>query len=108
MIYFLVLIVGILVGYVISYIIDQPKQEKSNKEQVNHPAHYKNSKGKECIDLMREKYGDYYVYAFCICNAFKYRFRAGKKYGNSKQQDLNKAKWYENYANNLSQINVKF
>lgn len=69
-------------------------------EQVNHPAHYKKN-GKECIDLMREEYGDDAVYNFCICNAFKYKFRAGYKAGNSMEQDLAKANWYKNYADRL-------
>ena len=69
-------------------------------EQVNHPAHYKKN-GKECIELMREEYGDDAVYNFCICNAFKYKFRAGYKDGNSMEQDLAKANWYKNYADRL-------
>ena len=69
-------------------------------EQVNHPAHYKKD-GKECIELMRETYGDDAVYNFCICNAFKYKSRAGYKAGNSMEQDLAKALWYKNYADKL-------
>lgn len=72
----------------------------SATEQVNHPAHYKKD-GKECIELMREEYGDDAVYNFCICNAFKYKFRAGYKAGNSMEQDLAKALWYKNYADKL-------
>ncbi len=67
------------------------------KEQVNHPAHYQKN-GKECIEVMEEKYGPMAVYNFCICNAFKYEWRAGQKDGNSTEQDLAKAKWYREYA----------
>lgn len=66
-------------------------------EQVNHPAHYKNN-GKECIDLMIEKYGPRATINFCILNAFKYIFRCGKKEGNPDYQELNKAEWYLNWA----------
>ena len=63
---------------------------------VDHPEHYQGSH--ECIDLMREIYGDEAVRHFCICNAYKYRFRAGKKRGESAEQDLAKAEWYERYV----------
>ena len=71
-------------------------------EQVNHPAHYQNN-GKECIDLMLEKYGLRATTNFCILNAFKYIFRCGKKEGNPDYQELNKAEWYLNwvYKNNV-------
>ena len=61
--------------------------------KVNHPEHY-NDGGFECIDVMEAVYGKEAVDSFCICNAFKYLWRAGKKDGNSKSQDLQKAKWY--------------
>lgn len=66
-------------------------------EQVNHPVHYQNN-GKECIDLMVEKYGLRATIDFCILNAFKYIFRCGKKEGNPNYQELNKAEWYLNWA----------
>ena len=69
-------------------------------EQVNHPAHYQKN-GRECIDVMIEKFGVRAVINFCECNQFKYEWRAGLKEGNSADQDLAKAKWYENKANEL-------
>lgn len=72
----------------------------NNKEMVNHPDHYKQG-GKECIEVMIEEFGEDAVIAFCKLNAFKYRWRAGKKDGNSLEQDLAKAKWYENYYEKL-------
>ena len=66
---------------------------------VNHPTHYQ---GKyECIDLMRALYGDEAVAGFCKCNAYKYRFRAGKKEGEDAQKDIAKAEWYEDYLMTL-------
>lgn len=76
-------------------------QQNTQKEMVNHPDHYKDENGKECIDYMIEKFGEEVVIGFCACNAFKYRFRAGKKDGNSKEQDLAKAEWYINKGKEL-------
>ena len=77
-----------------------PRRGSIDYTQVNHPSHYQ-SNGKECIEVMLEEFGEVAVYNFCICNAFKYKFRAGKKEGNSKEQDLAKAKWYEDYAKKI-------
>lgn len=72
----------------------------TDMERVNHPAHYQ---GKyECIELMRAVFGDDAVADFCRCNAFKYRFRAGKKDGVSAEEDLKKAAWYEDYLIKIS------
>lgn len=90
-----------LVCFLVGYSIGQFHKRKLKSEQVNHPAHYKSINGKECIDYMIEKYGETWVYHFCILNAYKYRFRAGKKDDNSKEQDLAKAMWYEEYAYKL-------
>lgn len=72
-------------------------------EQVNHPAHYKKN-GRECIDVMIEKFGVKAVINFCECNEFKYRWRAGLKEGNSAEQDLAKAKWYADKARELKEL----
>jgi hypothetical protein len=70
-------------------------------EMVNHPEHYKDENGKECIDCMLEEFGAEAVFWFCTLNAYKYHFRAGKKKDNSKEQDLKKAEWYENKKEEL-------
>lgn len=67
-------------------------------EYVDGPAHYH---GTECIENMRKLYGDDAVRWFCICNAYKYRFRDGSKPGVTAEQDEEKARWYENYASNM-------
>lgn len=64
-------------------------------ENVNGPAHYN---GTECIENMRKLFGDEAVRWFCICNAYKYRFRKGNKPGQSAEVDESKAHWYEDYA----------
>ena len=62
---------------------------------INHPSHYQEKN--ECIDVMRAMFGDEAVKGFCKCNAFKYRFRAGKKATSSAEEDIKKAEWYEDY-----------
>ena len=56
------------------------------------PAHYN---GREVFDQMLALHGKEAVRGFCLCNAFKYRSRAGKKAGNPIGQDIQKALWYE-------------
>lgn len=64
-------------------------------DKVNHPDHYQGTY--ECIDIMRAMFGDEAVKGFCKCNAYKYRFRAGKKSHEAYTTDIDKAEWYENY-----------
>lgn len=96
-VYISIPLICLLVGYILGSI----SKRKHKSEQVNHPIHYKSENGKECIDYMIEKYGEEWVYHFCVLNAYKYKFRAGKKDDNSKEQDLAKAMWYEKYAYKL-------
>lgn len=67
-------------------------------EAVNGPAHYN---GTEVIDQMVLEDGPVAVRHFCLLNAKKYRARAGKKPGNTAEQDLAKADWYIAYAEKL-------
>ena len=62
----------------------------SEKENVNHPAHYTSGKY-ECIDVMQDVFGKEAVDNFCLLNAFKYIWRAGRKNG---KEDIKKAIWY--------------
>lgn len=73
------------------------QKEKYKMENVNHPLHYQKEGRKECIVEMRERFGENTVATFCLTNAYKYLYRAGDKDGNSKEQDIAKAKWYFNY-----------
>jgi hypothetical protein len=74
-------------------------------EQVNHPRHYQVNGRKECIVEMEERYGVSETITFCLMNAYKYLYRAGNKDNNSYEQDINKARWYFDYANKLIQKN---
>ena len=59
-------------------------------DTVNHPSHYQGKN--ECIDVMVAMFGKEAVKHFCMCNAYKYRFRSDKKNGD---EDIKKAEWYE-------------
>ena len=63
--------------------------EQYANSAVNHPSHYQGKH--ECIDEMIALFGVEAVKNFCMCNVYKYRFRAAKKNG---QEDLDKADWY--------------
>ena len=60
-------------------------------DEVNHPEHY-NEHTFECIDEMVVMFGAKAVYHFCICNAWKYRYRA--PYKGDFEGDIKKADWY--------------
>lgn len=62
----------------------------NESDTVNHPQHYQGKN--ECIDVMLAMFGFDAVKHFCMCNAYKYRFRADKKNG---AEDIAKAEWYE-------------
>lgn len=71
---------------------------KETPSAVNHPSHY-NQGGIECIDAMVSAFGKEAVGNFCICNAFKYVWRAKQKNG---EEDLDKAIWYLNKVKELT------
>lgn len=73
--------------------IEEPPEEPVETEVhdvVNHPKHYTNG-AMECIDEMILLFGKEVVKHFCVCNAWKYRYRANHKNGD---EDLKKADWY--------------
>ena len=58
------------------------------KEAIDHPDHYQ-ATGVECIDII-EALG----LGFCLGNALKYVWRAGRKDNQKTIEDLKKAQWY--------------
>ena len=68
-------------------------------DNVNHPQHYQGKN--ECIDVMIAMFGVDAVKHFCMCNAYKYRFRADKKNG---AEDISKAEWYESKLIKLNKV----
>jgi len=75
-------------------IVSTPKPDKTE------PSHYKNQ-SIETIDMMVRIWGAKAVVLFCEINAFKYRMRVGSKEGESIDDDIKKAQWYEQRANEL-------
>lgn len=67
--------------------MDTLKKSEAAVEDAINPPHYQRYKGLEVIDITEQL-------NFCLGNATKYILRAGHKPGNSKVQDLEKAKWY--------------
>ncbi len=65
-------------------------EERNN---VNHPTHYNRENAMECIDEMELIFGKEAVKNFCLCNAWKYRYRASDKNG---EEDIKKSDWYLN------------
>lgn len=66
-------------------------EQMADKEFVNHPDHYCRPGAMECIEEMIVLFGKEAVKNFCLCNAWKYRYRSTAKNGD---EDLNKADWY--------------
>jgi hypothetical protein len=61
--------------------------KKKAQSAVNHPKHYNQIKGVECIDVAEQM-------GFNLGNALKYVWRCGDK--GKKIEDLEKAIWYIN------------
>ncbi len=62
-------------------------------DQIN-SSHYQNG-SVEVWEMMVRIWGEEAFKNYCELNAFKYRMRAGTKEGNPVEQDIEKAKWYE-------------
>lgn len=77
--------------------VDEPDVNWQIVDLINNPSHY-NVSGIECIDEMILAFGYEATKAFCVCNAWKYRYRAGHKDGSSRAVDLEKASRYMKYA----------
>ena len=76
-------------------VVDKTVEEVDKvveNDNVDHPTHYKVHKN-ECIDEMVAVFGVEAVKHFCMCNAWKYRYRSSAKNG---EEDLAKADWYIN------------
>ena len=72
-------------------------------DNISHPDYYQ---GKyECIEEMVALFGIQAVINFCRCNAYKYRFRAGRKPGEEAEKDIAKA---ECYIEKLMELKERF
>ena len=69
----------------------EKNMNETKKENVNHPKHYNREGGMECLEEMILIFGKEVVKNFCLCNAWKYRYRAVDKNG---EEDLRKSDFY--------------
>jgi len=76
-------------------VIDKPTEY----DNIN-PTHYKNL-SKQPWEMMIDVWGAEAFVKFCEMNAFKYRMRMGSKPGNDVNQELDKARWYEDKARSI-------
>lgn len=58
-------------------------------DKISHPSHYCEGRKYEPVKVIQD-----WGLSFCLGNVLKYLARAGRKYGNTKLQDLQKAKQY--------------
>lgn len=65
--------------------------DKVKEENIEHPKHYNREGGMECLEEMILIFGKEVVKNFCLCNAWKYRYRAADKNG---EEDLRKSDFY--------------
>lgn len=85
--------------YIADYMTNkEPITVKDDTDMVNHPNHYTNG-GMECFDEMLLVFGKETVANFCLCNAWKYRYRAIYKNG---EEDIKKSHWYMNKYKELT------
>ena len=68
---------------------------------IIHPSHYQSEGGYECIEVMRAVLTPEQFKGFCLGNAFKYIWRAGKKSTAAFNEDIRKANWYLTYLNDM-------
>jgi hypothetical protein len=80
--------------------MDNINEDAKEYDYVN-PSHYKEGY-KEVQDMMIDVFGKQNYMMFCYMNAFKYRMRLGKKPGQGLELELDKVKWYEDRAAELS------
>lgn len=64
------------------------------EKKVHHPTYYNDENRKECWDEIRDIFGKEIQFGFLIGTAYKYSYRAGKKDGNPKEQDIAKINEY--------------
>lgn len=98
-------------GYIMFGYKFQPKEraeikaDTENKaDMVNHPQHYNRDGAMECMDEMITVFGKDIVACFCLCNTWKYRYRASNK---GHEEDLSKSDYYmDKYKELITQRSV--
>lgn len=64
---------------------------EEKKDSIIAPEHYRKHK-QECLSEMIQIFGPLAVYHFCLCNVWKYRYRAPFK--GALEEDNKKSDWY--------------
>lgn len=80
-------------------ICDNYNTTKTTQKDNINPNHYKSGKY-ECIEEMIQMFGIEAVKNFCMCNVYKYRYRANQKNG---EEDIKKAEKYMEFLMNLDE-----
>lgn len=80
--------------------LKEPTSVAQEHDSVNHPFHYCQEGAMESIDEMVLIFGKEAVMHFCMCNAWKYRYRAMYKNG---EEDMKKSHWYIRKYKELSE-----
>ena len=75
-------------------------EEPIQHDPVNHPKHYCRDGAMECFEEMLTLFGKDVVKHFCLCNAWKYRYRSNDKNG---EEDIKKSDWYIQKYKELSE-----
>lgn len=66
------------------------------------PSHYQKEGKKECIEYIRMVLGTKGAIFFCLGNAMKYIYRCGNKPNEDVERELQKIRWYEDKAEEIS------
>lgn len=82
----------------------EPTPAPIEYDPVNKPEHYCREGAMECIEEMITLFGIEAVKHFCLCNAWKYRYRSTKKNG---EEDLEKSDWYVKKYKELSDYGTR-
>lgn len=77
-----------------------PNEPPISEDIINHPNHYNRENAMESIHEMELIFGKQAVMHFCLCNVWKYRYRAADKNG---EEDLKKSDWYMRKYQELAQ-----
>ena len=75
-------------------------EHASESDMVNEPPHYKQHV-MQCIDEMVEVFGVDAVISYCMCNVWKYRYRA--PYKGDADEDNMKSDWYMHAIRDLKE-----
>lgn len=79
---------------------------EGREDNVTNPSHYQIFKDKQAIEVIARSMSPEAFKGYCFGNVLKYRLRAGKK-GNA-EEDLRKAKYYEELYDKYSHLALPF